>query len=359
MNKKIVCFLLILLCICGFFIFKMKSSDIEQESDVNYVLFYSSLFDYSQNKTYIWDGTTLKRSEQKYNFGCYTAYPEENLLIACKKIGFNSLDDVNTGLGQVYIYAKYNDYEVYLLEGERWAGNPCYNIIFVYNDGNVQLCSYKHEIDERVDDIYSDKNFLYLFSGKGITDDIKIIKINTKDYTTTDYVIDFDKLNIEKFGVYINSSTIINGNIFFANRSTGIYSANVIKYNTNTQEYELYKLGDRQVQCLNVMNGDLYIVTKKIRDGNFKEIYIEKYDENFNMLSQERIEIDNYINEDYSVDSRDTHRMCNGKVYGVISSIDNRNVNYIYTYDINERKITFWKELKDNLVLVDIMIQEK
>lgn len=359
MNKKIICLLLFLLCVCGFSIFEIKDSEVERESDVNYVLFYSSLFNYNQNKTYIWNGTTLKRSEQKYSFGCYTAYPEDDLLLACKKVGFDSLDDINTTLGQVYIYAKYLDYEVYLLEGERWTKEPYYNIILVYNDGNVCLYNYKHEMEERVDDIYSDKDFLYLFSTKGIADDIKIIKINTKNYTTIDYVIDFDKLNIEKFGVYINSSVIMGNNIFFANRSTGIYSANIIKYNTNTQEYNLYKLDDRQIQCLNVINGDLYIVTKKIRDGNFKDIYVEKYDENFNMLSQEKIQLDIYLNGEYSVDSRDTHRICNGKVYGIIDSNENRHVNYIYTYDIQKRRITFWKELKNNLSLIDIMIQEK
>lgn len=278
-----------------------------------------------KRQAYLVKNNRIYAENDTYTMGCFQNYSDKRILELSEKLGYSDINVLHNSLGQVYIYRNYEEYELYVFEGERLANKKQFNIVF-HKENDIKLIEIPHNENERIDSVYKDNQMLYLFYKNAFNNNISLYKIDTNTYEYTS-----DELKIEEIDVQIDFDNIIekNNNIYL------IYTGNAfIEYDLKKDDYSVRNIdGMKKVIFLLNGNENIYLIGY---DDDGRACFYEYVLSNGEIKKME-VELPEEI-KDYNISSLRHFYFYENKIYGMLSG-QNRKKYALLVYDVKKSKI--------------------
>lgn len=367
MGKKII-FTSIVLIILGIVLYNLSLNDVNlkvkeiinitENDNCAFRICFQSLpnsITFVKRYAFFIQNGKVSKDKDTYTMGCFQNYPDKSFDILSKKLHYNSPDNMKDQLGQVYMYRNFEEYELYIMEGERRAGDLKFNIIFNKNN-DPYILSIPHLPDERIDCIYKTNQYLYTFFKSSIDNNINMYKINSSDYTYENYKIDIEKYRSEisensnrKILIEFDRIIVHNENVYILYRDLSNNIFKIISYDFLTQTCKIVKLNDI-INIEYIFDNGSYIIllnSKQYSDENYimSLLYL---DYNLNTINHKEIDFSNHI-KGYCASSLEHCYLYNNKIYGLLVK---ENYSYgslpnyaVFIYDIVNDQFLYLSEL--------------
>lgn len=287
-----------------------------------------------KRQSYLISQNEVVEENDTYTMGCFQNYPDSSFFALSKRLGYNDTQQAISKLGQVYMYRKYEEYELYIMEGERLAQKDVFNIIF-FKKNDVKVLEIPHKPGERIDSIYKNDDNLYLFYNSLTVNTICIYEINVSTYNYKNY-----ELCIENENATINFDNMV----IFNDKVYMIYNKNnIMSYDVDNKSYF--------IQSFDVMKDIFYIFINEenlyiIGNDTTQKITLLEYNLNEKKCEKANINIEDYL-DNYELSSLRHCYLYENEIYGMLSG--NSRLRYaLFIYDVKERKLLYVSKIDTN-----------
>lgn len=286
-----------------------------------------------KRQSFIISSDDITKEEETYTVGCYQNYSDSLITELSKKLGYDTSAELISDLGQVYMYRKYEEFSLYVLEGERLANKMSFNVI-IENDTNAEVIKISHLPGERIDSIYKDNSYIYLFYKSAITNNICFYTLNANTY----------EYQLKEISVNENLNISFDNMILENNKLYVIYEQNnIFIYNIETQKYYIENFNELEnISYIFYSDKTLYVIGL----DKYTNINMIKYNCENKEYETVNMGFEKYV-KNYNISPLRHFYFYNNMIYGMLSG-SSRTEYAMFIYNITNEKIIYLSKIYSN-----------